>query len=119
MDVKESLEAYINATNTHQFEQVKKYLSKNAIFMFSDDTCTNMNDIQRYFEQAWATIEQEVYSISNVNWLYIHDTSATCTYIYHYEGYKKGQFVKGSGRATNVFVRDEGAWQLIHEHLSH
>ena len=55
----------------------------------------------------------------NVNWLYIHDTSATCTYIYHYEGYKQGHLVKGSGRATNVFVKEEGNWQLIHEHLSH
>ena len=118
MDVKETLQAYINATNTHKFEQVKTLLNENAIFMFSDQTCTNMQDIQRYFEQAWATIKQEIYSISNVEWLYIHDTSATCIYTYHYEGYNQGQFVKGSGRATNVFVKVNGSWQLIHEHLS-
>ena len=118
MDVKNTLQAYINATNTHEFEQVKKYLSKKAIFMFSDQTCTNMEDIQQYFERAWTMIEQEVYSISNVQWLYIHDTSATCIYTYHYEGYNQGQFVKGSGRATNVFVKENGTWKLIHEHLS-
>ena len=59
MDVMNTLQAYINATNTHEFEQVKKYLSKKAIFMFSDQTCTNMNDIQRYFDHVWATTEQE------------------------------------------------------------
>lgn len=118
MDVKETLQAYINATNTHEFEQVKQFLNENAIYMFSDETCTILHDIQRYFERAWATIEQEVYSISNVKWLYIHDTSATCVYTYHYEGYNQGSFVKGSGRATNVFIKENGAWQLIHEHLS-
>ncbi len=118
MDVKETLQAYINATNTHEFEQVKKLLNENAIYMFSDQTCTNMHEIQHYFERAWTIIEKEVYSISNIEWLYIHSSSATCIYTYHYEGYKQGQFVKGSGRATNVFVKENGAWQLIHEHLS-
>ncbi len=118
MDVKESLQAYIDATNTHNFEQVKKLLNVNAIYMFSDQTCTNIDDIQRYFERAWTIIEQEIYTISNVEWLYIHDSSATCIYTYHYEGYKLGQFVKGSGRATNVFVKENGTWKLIHEHLS-
>ena len=118
MDVKETLQAYIKATNTHDFEQVKQFLNENAIYMFSDETCTNMQDIQRYFERAWTIIVHEVYSISNVQWLYIHDTSATCIYSYHYEGYNQGKFVKGSGRATNLFVKEKGTWRLIHEHLS-
>ncbi|SFD67746.1 SnoaL-like domain-containing protein, partial [Bacillus sp. UNCCL81] len=45
--------------------------------------------------------------------------SATCTYQFQYEGYLKGNFVSGHGRATNVFIKnDHGVWLVIHEHLS-
>ena len=117
-DVKQALKAYIDATNTHQFQQVQKLLHEKAAYIFSDQSCKSMVDIQAYFERAWKLIEQEVYSISNVEWLFIHETSATCIYTYHYEGYHQGQFVQGSGRATNVFVVEHNEWKLIHEHLS-
>jgi ketosteroid isomerase-like protein len=119
MGYKKALQQYIEATNTHDFNNVKKVLHENAIFWFTDKTCTTIQEIQNYFENAWDIIKEEVYTANNVHWLTVDQNSATCTYTYHYEGYHNGKFVTGNGRATNVFIKNEkGEWKLIHEHLS-
>ncbi|REE77710.1 SnoaL-like protein [Paenibacillus taihuensis] len=115
----EALSQYIKATNTHDFENVRKVLHPEAIYWFTGKRCTNMDEIQYYFENAWRMIKDEVYSINNVQWLTIDNNSASCLYNYEYKGYLEGEFVQGRGRATNVFIKDnEGNWKLIHEHLS-
>ncbi len=119
MGYEEALQRYIELTNTHKFENVKKLLHKDAVYWFSDKTCTTIEEIQNYFENAWNIVKDEVYSAKDVKWIAISEITATCIYTYQYEGYINGQFTKGQGRATNVFVKDEnGDWKLIHEHLS-
>ena len=59
---RKALEQYIQATNTHEFENVKKLLHPDAVYWFSDETCSGVKEIQRYFENAWKQIENEVYS---------------------------------------------------------
>lgn len=116
--MEEILERYIQATNSHSFPNVKKLLHQQAIYWFTDQTCTTMEEIQSYFEKAWRTVEDEKYWAEDVRWVSVENKSATCLYTYHYEGYVKGNFVSGSGRATNVFVKENEKWLLIHEHLS-
>ncbi|UJW58994.1 nuclear transport factor 2 family protein [Bacillus sp. A116_S68] len=119
MTYQSALKTYIEATNSHQFEKVAHVLHPEALYWFTDKTCATHDAIQHYFEQAWEKVRDEVYEAIDVTWLTATDTTAVCTYTYKYKGYVEGRFVTGSGRATNVFVVDEnGAWKLIHEHLS-
>lgn len=119
MGYEEALRTYIEATNTHQFDEVSKLLAPNAIYWFTGTSCTTLDEIRTYFENAWDTVKEEVYRAENVHWIAIDERQAVCTYAYHWEGYVRGYFASGQGRATNVFVKDqEGAWKLIHEHLS-
>ena len=112
------LHNYIKATNTHKFNEVQKVLHPEAVYFFSNQSCTTQEEIQAYFEDAWSRIKDENYEARDVNWLHIGVCSATCTYTYFYEGYVNGKYVNGKGRATNVFVKEESDWLLIHEHLS-
>jgi hypothetical protein len=114
----EALDRYIKATNTHRFSEVEKRLHPNAVYYFSDRTCSSMEEIQTYFEHAWAVVKEEVYGAIDVNWIKLGEEQALCVYRFTYEGYVNGEFVKGHGRATNAFVKEEGRWLLIHEHLS-
>lgn len=119
MNEKDALRKYINATNTHDFNQVRKVLHEHAVYWFTDKTCKDMSEIQSYFENAWEAIKEEVYTANDIQWISKDQNAATCIYSYQYEGYHNGTFVSGSGRATNVFVKDnENQWKLIHEHLS-
>lgn len=116
---KVALKNYIDATNTHDFQHVRKLLHKDAVYWFSDKTCSIPDEIQRYFENSWNTINEEIYGAQDVSWIAEDENTATCLYTYTYEGYFNGKFVQGSGRATNVFVKNESEeWKLIHEHLS-
>lgn len=114
----EALDRYINATNTHCFSEVEKLIHPHAVYYFSDRTCSSIEEIQTYFEHAWSVVKDEVYGASDVNWLQRGEQEALCVYRFTYEGYVDGAFVKGQGRATNAFVKEEGRWLLIHEHLS-
>ncbi|MGD8190851.1 YybH family protein [Brevibacillus ginsengisoli] len=119
MDYEKAFEQYIEATNSHDFNNVRKLLHEKAVYWFSNKTCTTLGEIQSYFENSWDVVQEEVYSARDVQWLTADETSATCIYTYHYQGYHKGEFVSGSGRATNIFTKvDGGEWKLIHEHLS-
>lgn len=119
MEYKKALEKYIDATNSHDFDNVKRFLHKDAIYWFTRKTCTTLSEIQSFFENTWETIKDEVYTAKDVKWLTVDQNSATCIYTYHYQGYYNGEFVSGSGRATNIFIKDnDKEWKLIHEHLS-
>ncbi|PIJ98569.1 YybH family protein [Lysinibacillus sphaericus] len=118
MTYEQALERYIQATNTHHFNKVKVILHPQAVYWFSDKTCTTTEEIGAYFNHAWNVIQEEVYSATDITWLTVDEKTATCIYTYHYEGYHNGKSVSGSGRATNIFTWMNGEWKLIHEHLS-
>ncbi|MFB7156489.1 YybH family protein [Lysinibacillus sp. NPDC056232] len=118
MPYQQALENYIAATNSHDFNNVKEILHPQAVYWFTDKTCTSLEEIGAYFYNAWNLIKKEVYSAIDVQWLTADEKSATCIYTYHYEGYHNGKFVSGSGRATNIFTVLNNEWKLIHEHLS-
>lgn len=115
---REALEDYIRATNSHDFEVVKKVLHREAIYYFSDQTCKTTEAIKAYFENAWHLIKEEVYEARDVVWVNETETSACCVYTYYYQGYLNGDWTEGKGRATNLFVHTEAGWKLRHEHLS-
>ena len=53
MGYKNALDRYIEATNSHDFANVRTWVDSNAVYWFSDKTCATPEEIQRYFENAW------------------------------------------------------------------
>ncbi|WP_199549740.1 nuclear transport factor 2 family protein [Streptomyces sp. N35] len=43
---------------------------------------------------------------------------AVCRYRFAWTGVIEGQQRSGQGRGTNVIVRRDGEWMMLHEHLS-
>jgi hypothetical protein len=76
----------------------------------------NKEEIKNYFEKSWKIAQDVVYGAEDLKWIATNDNIAT--YLYRY-GLYKGEITFGSGRATNVFIRNsEGDWKLIHKDLS-
>jgi len=111
------LENYINATNTHNFINISKILSSYAVFYFTNASCSG-KDIKEYFENSWKNIQNEEYWASDVQCLHEDDTTLVFLYQYNYRGYINGELTQGNGRATNVFIKNDNKWELLHEHLS-
>ncbi len=114
----EALSGYLEATNTHDFDQVEKLLHPTAVYFFGDATCIGHEQVRAYFERTWAMIPDEHYWAEDIRWVTDTNQAAVATYTYHWKGTIAGEPRSGAGRATNVFTRTEHGWQLAHEHLS-
>lgn len=109
---------YVEATNSHDFSQVAPLLLSDAVYWFNKDESQGITAIKKNFESTWNYLPDEVYGIENIKWLSIGKNSATCIYEYTYQGTHEGKPLKGRGRGTSVLVKQNGNWQIAHEHLS-
>jgi hypothetical protein len=113
-----ALNLYIEATNSHVFTNVEMILSPNVVFWFQGEEYRGIGQARIYFEGAWTKLPDEKYEIKNVVWIHNGTESATCLFNYFYSGTFNGKPFTGKGKGTNVFVKDQGAWKLAHEHLT-
>jgi len=118
--MKEPLKQYIEATNTHNFDEVEKCVHEHAVYIFSGKEMKGIEIIRAYFEKTWSTIKDEAYWATDIKWLHEAENTRVCLYQYNYKGYVDGKVVEGFGKATNIFIKCActGKWKLIHEHLS-
>lgn len=112
------IDDYINATNTHDFNNLLSIISSKAVYQFTDKQCIGLEEIRPYFENAWNLIKEEVYSATDIECIVDTEDIKIYIYNYHYNGYLNDKFVEGGGKATNVFQRIDNRWQLILEHLN-
>ncbi len=112
------LKNYIDATNSHDFNNLIPLISEDAYYLFGDKKCSGIDAIRAYFEHAWHLIKEEIYNAVDIKTIYADEHTKLFVYRYTYEGYYQGKFVSGQGRATNVFIKENGRFVLYHEHLS-
>ena len=112
------LAGYIRATNTHRFDDVAPLINEDAVFWFSSGSYRGLTAIRAAFERTWAMIQNEVYTVEDVEWLTQDDSSAVCLYTFRWRGDIDGVARDGSGRGTTVLISDGKQWRVIHEHLS-
>lgn len=117
-DVEEFLRQYEAATNTHDFTNVAPLIHQDALYRFTDGDFAGIEAIQKAFEDTWARIQDETYSISDLKVVSIDSHSASVSYTFHWAGMVDGQSKSGTGRGTNVLVKNEKGLQCIYEHLS-
>ncbi len=112
------LKAYEAANNSHVWENVAPFIAPQASYWFTDGSHFGIDEIRRAIEATFANIQDETYEIRDVRWPLVKDDAAVCTYTFHWRGIIDGQAKSGSGRGTNALQRNNGAWQIVHEHLS-
>lgn len=112
------IKSYIDATNSHHFDNLIPLISSTAIYQFTNQTCQGIREIREYFENAWELVKDEVYSANDIRCIVDTQDIKIYVYEYHYQGFHQGKFVSGKGKATNVFQNFHGTWQLILEHLN-
>lgn len=112
------LRRYESATNTHDFARVEPLICADATYLFTEGTYHGIDEIRAAIERTFATIQDEVYRISEVEWVAVSAELAVCTYRYSWQGRVDGQPASGQGRGTNVITWREGEWRMLHEHLS-
>lgn len=110
--------AYETAANSRDFANVAPFIADDASFWFTNGHFGGKPAIQQAFEDTWQNIRDETYTISNIQWVAKNYWVSSCTYEFTSDGYVDGERQIYKGHGTNVFVRRDGNWQIIHEHLS-
>jgi 8-oxo-dGTP pyrophosphatase MutT (NUDIX family) len=110
---------YGRAANGHDVEQVLTLIADDATYWFTDGSYRGREEVAGALERTFATIQNEVYEIRELEWVTLADEQAACRYRFFWRGVVDGQPSSGQGRGTNVLVKRDGAWQVRHEHLSY
>ncbi len=118
MSAKNILEKYKVEINKHNFDTLEPLISQECKFWFSSGTFVGLEQTRKAFEKTWGMIKDEVYTLSDVEWIGESDHAAVCVYTFHWKGLIEGQFREGNGRGTSCFRRENDGWKIVHEHLS-
>lgn len=118
LDLTNLLSEYEKFANTNDFNSLLPFIDEQALYWFTNGTYRGIEEIRRAFEETWAHIQKEKYTISDVSWLFANETEAVCTYHFCSDGIVDGKSQKYFGRGTNVLQKKNGHWKITHEHLS-
>jgi uncharacterized protein (TIGR02246 family) len=115
----EFISDYEVAGRTRGVDALLALIADDAVFLFSNQTSHVGKDaIRKAIQANFDTIEAETYRMSELRWLAATDALAICVYEFDWSGRIAGKPASGSGRGTTAIRRDDGAWRVVHEHLS-
>lgn len=109
---------YERANNSHDIERVVPFIAEDATYWFSDSSYQGIGEIRSAIEKTFAKILGEVYEVRDLEWPVLTADVAVCRYRFAWTGIVDGEPRSGQGRGTNVIVRRDGGWRMLHEHLS-
>ncbi|MDT5028795.1 MAG: hypothetical protein QOE61_5221 [Micromonosporaceae bacterium] len=109
---------YEQATNRHDFDQLVPLIADDATYWFTEGSYRGVDAIRTAIEHTFATILDEVYEVQDLEWVAVTDDLAVCRYHFSWKGVVEGEPASGQGRGTNVVTKRNGAWRMLHEHLS-
>lgn len=112
------LKDYEAKTNSHDLALLRPLIADDAVYWFTDGSFTGINMIEDAIVTTFEKIQNETYSIQDVEWILIKDDVAVCRYRFEWQGIVDGEQRSGNGRGTNVMVKRDGKWLMLHEHLS-
>ena len=112
------LTAYVEAINSRDFENVAPLVAKNAEYILANATYKGKQAIQEEFEDTWATILDERYSLSKVKWVKVGYRNAACEYAFESDGVIGGERRVHKGTGTSTLRRVDGNWRIVKEELS-
>lgn len=116
-----AFERYRELINTHDFDRLaEEVVADDALFVFTDKVHRGMDEVRAAFNRTWSVLPDEVYTMTDAEWLTRDRDSAVVVFRYSYKGtLKNGQTLSGGGHGTNLYKRTPAGWRLAYEHLSH
>ena len=116
-----AFDRYRQLINTHDFDRLAaSVIAADALFVFTEKKHRGIEEIRAAFNQTWSVLPDEVYTMTDAQWLARDSHSALVAFRYTYRGtMKNGQSLSGGGHGTNLYKRTPAGWRLAYEHLSH
>lgn len=117
-DAASFLTEYERRTNAHDIDTWAELIAEDATYWFTNGTHVGKQAIVDAVAYNFRVIQDEIYSIANIEWVHQGDDIAVVRYRFSWHGMQDGQPASGNGRGTNVMTCRDGRWMMTHEHLS-
>lgn len=117
MNRKTALTTYVEALNTHAWDRIAPHVAEDAVFIFTEDTFVGKEAAKASFEKTFKLIENEVFSLHDIQWTAVTDDVAACHYEFRWKGLISGRESSGGGRGTTILRKVDDRWLVAHEHL--
>jgi hypothetical protein len=75
----ECIKAYEVANNSHVWTNVAPFIAPNATYWFTDGSYSGIAEIQGAIQRTFDKIQDEIYTISNIQWPVQSESVAVCT----------------------------------------
>lgn len=112
------MQRYEEATNSHDISTLRPLIATEATFWFTDGSYVGISNVVTAIVRTFESIQDERYTIRNVEWIAVSTDFAVCRYDFEWIGTVSGERKEGGGRATSVIAKTRDQWQVLHEHLS-
>lgn len=109
---------YGRRTNAHDVGRWRELVADDATYWFTDGSFEGIEAIADAVQRTFDEILDEVYTITDIQWVCATVECAVVRYRFHWVGYINGHQHEGRGRGTNAMAKRDGRWQMTHEHLS-
>ena len=93
-------------------------MAQDATYWFTDGSHVGREAIRDALARTWQTIGDETYEIRDLEGVVERRDLAVFRYRFVWSRVVEGRPKSGEGRGTNVAVRRDGRWLMLHEHLS-
>lgn len=113
-------ELYRGLINAHDFNLLEqRVIASDAIFVFSDRRDAGIAAVRAGFERTWSILPDEVYEMTDPEWLIDGADAAACAFRYTYRGtMADGRRLSGGGQGVNLMRRTPAGWRLAYEQLT-
>lgn len=109
---------YERRTNAHNVDAWAELIAPEATYWFTNGSHRGKDRVVAAVAHNFDVIKDEIYAITDVEWVTSAPDSAVVRYRFNWTGTQDGKPLSGSGRGTNVMIRRDNRWLMIHEHLS-
>ena len=118
MEPEDFVRTYEYALATQDWNRVEPLVHTDACVTFSNGTVhKGKAEVQKAFENNFALIKDEKYSITNVHWVMKSPETAVYLFEFNWSGIINDKPASGAGRGTSVLIKSGEKWQLLVEHL--
>ncbi|HEY5106287.1 MAG TPA: nuclear transport factor 2 family protein [Caulobacteraceae bacterium] len=119
MSVSDFTQGLVAAMKAKDLEETLERIDDQAIYFWSNGSAHfGKSQIAAALKVNFDAIANDTYRKIDVTWLVQSETVAACVYRFEWTGEIGGKAVSGKGRGTSVLRRTNGAWRVVHEHLS-
>ena len=102
---------------SQNYESAIAFFADDATVFFREGSYYGRFQIKMILKNTFSIIKDETFTIQNLDWNYIGESFATCTFEYEWIGTIQGKRFTTPGRGSLAWAKIDDNWQIVLEHF--